>query len=127
MPKLSKQSAEEMRQGPGTYWAGQLGGYTTNLVINAQDADLTPLLQGLPDDKCPSPHWGYVFKGTMWWRYADGHEEVIREGEAFYAPPGHTAGASGGSEFLVFSPSEIMGPVEAHMAKRAQELQSQHS
>jgi hypothetical protein len=87
------------------------------------DADLTPLLQGLPGDRCPSPHWGYAFEGRMWWRFGD-REESVGAGEAFYAPPGHTAGADAGSEFLVFSATGTMSPVEQHMMRRAQELQS---
>jgi len=121
MPKFSKATTEPMTQGPGTEWRSQLDGYTSSLVSVDHDADLTPLLQGLPGDQCPSPHWGFVFKGEMWWRYDD-HEEIIRAGEAFYAPPGHTSGAHGGSEFVVFSPTEIMADVEAHMMRRAQEL-----
>lgn len=59
----------------------------------------------------------------MWWRFGD-QEESVAAGEAFYAPPGHTAGADAGSEFLVFSPIEPMAPVEQHMIRRAAELQS---
>ena len=86
-----------------------------------QDADLTPLLEGLPGDVCPSPHWGYVLEGRIWWRFPDRLEE-IGPGEAFYVEPGHTSGADGGSEFVVFSPGEVMNDVEAHMGRRAQEL-----
>jgi|SRR6516165_1006885 hypothetical protein len=110
-------------QGPVTEWRGELDGYTTSLVKVEEDVDLAPLLQGLPDDKCPSPHWGFVFRGDMWWRFDD-REEIVNAGEAFYAPPGHTSGAHGGSEFLVFSPTEIMAKVEDHMTRRAQVLQS---
>ena len=123
MPKFSKDSVEPLSEGPGREWRCDLDGYATSLVTVEQDADLTPLLRGLPDDKCPSPHWGFVFKGSIWWRYSD-HEEVIQPGEAFYAPPGHTAGAHAGSEFLVFSPTEIMAEVQQHMGRRAQELHS---
>ena len=48
--------------GAGTEWRGELDGYTTSFVEVAADADLTELLKGLPDDACPSPHWGYVFR-----------------------------------------------------------------
>jgi hypothetical protein len=57
----------------------------------------------------------------MWFRYGD-NEEVFNAGDAFYVPSGHTAGASDGAEFVVFSPTEVMATVEAHMARRAQEL-----
>jgi hypothetical protein len=123
MPKLSKDGTQPLSQGPGKEWQADLDGYMTSLATVDQDADLTPLLQGLPGDRCPSPHWGFVFKGSMWWRYGD-HEEIIHAGEAFYAPPGHTAGATAGSEFLVFSPTEVMAGVAAHMMRRAGELHS---
>ena len=40
-----------------------------------QDADPGPLFVGLPDDRCQCPHWGYVVKGRMRFRFAD-QEEV---------------------------------------------------
>jgi hypothetical protein len=123
MPKFSKDSTEGRQQGPSTEWRCQLEGYTTTIVKVGADVDLTSLLEGLPGDKCPSPHWGYVFKGRMWWRFGD-QEESVEAGEAFYAPPGHTAGADANSEFLVFSPTETMAPIEHHMMQRAQELQA---
>ena len=110
-------------QRPGKEWRGDLDGYTTSLVAVGEDVDLTPLLRGLPGDQCPSPHWGFVFTGSMWVRYGD-NEEVFHAGDAFYARPGHTAGASGGSEFLVFSPTEMVADVEAHMMRRRRGLQS---
>jgi hypothetical protein len=122
MPKVSRETASPIDQGgTGTEWRGELDGYTTSFVHVAQDADLTPLFEGLPNDQCPSPHWGYVTKGSTWWRYGD-REEVVSAGEAFYAAPGHTSGAWAGAEFVIFSPTEIMDEVEAHMEKRALEL-----
>jgi len=124
MPKVSKQTAQRVQsQPPFDEATDELEGYTVNFVTLHQDMDLTPLLQGLPNDECPCPHWGYVFKGSMWWRFGD-REEVYEAGDAFYVPAGHTAGAHAGSEFLVFSPTDLIAPVEDHMARRAQELQS---
>ena len=122
MPSLSKQSVEPGMQMSDRFWAAELDGYVANIVEIGADSDLTPLLAGLPDDKCPSPHWGFVLKGRTWWKHGDGRLEEFGPGEAFYVAPGHTAGADAGSEFVVFSPSEIMATVGAHMAKRAQEL-----
>jgi hypothetical protein len=123
MPKLSKETMQPQSGGPGKEWRADLDGYTTSLVTVEEDTDLTPLLRGLPGDQCPSPHWGFVFTGSMWFHYGD-TDEVFQAGDAFYAPPGHTAGARGGSEFIVFSPTEVVQGVEAHMMRRAQELQS---
>ena len=38
--------------------------------------DLGPLLQGLPGDLCPCPHWGYGIKGQVSVTYAD-NEEIL--------------------------------------------------
>jgi len=121
MPKMSKDSTTGIDQGgAGTEWRGDLDGYTSSFVTTQADADLTELLRGLPGDVCPSPHWGYVFAGRMWFRHADRIEE-FGPGEAYYVEPGHTSGADAHSEFLVFSPTEVMDEVEAHMMRRAQE------
>jgi hypothetical protein len=50
---------------------------------------MTPPFEGLPDYRCQSPHWGYVVKGKVGYRYAD-REEIVEAGEAYYALPGHT-------------------------------------
>ena len=121
MPRLSKQDVTPSQAGPGTEWRADLDGYTVSMVTVSADTDLTALLAGLPNDQCPSPHWGVVTRGSMWFRYGEG-EEVFRAGDAFYVPSGHTAGASAGAEFVVFSPTEVMATVEAHMASRAAEL-----
>ena len=52
--------------------------------------DATPAFRGFPDGLCPAPHWGYCFSGEMTVRYKDGTTEVVRAGDAFYWPPGHT-------------------------------------
>ena len=124
MPKMSRASATNVEDyGPGKEWHDDLDGYKASFVEVSDDTDLTPLLQGLPNDQCYCPHWGYVFKGRMWFR-SDAGEETYGPGDAYYIPAGHTAGADAGSEFLVFSPSEQIAEVEAHMMRRAQELQS---
>jgi hypothetical protein len=68
--------------------------------------DFGPLLNGLPDDLCPCPHWGYVIKGRLQIRYADGGEETLRAGDVFYLPPGHTGVAEEDTEFFEVSPPD---------------------
>ena len=64
MPKVSKDSATQGGEyGPVTDRNDELEGYTVNFVSFAQDIDATPLLKGLPDDRCQCPHWGYVLSG----------------------------------------------------------------
>src|SRR5688572_15744534 len=52
--------------------------------------DIAPLLKGLENDLCQSPHWGYVLEGELTVTYASGAEETVQEGDLFYWPPGHT-------------------------------------
>ena len=58
--------------------AEELDGYTVNFVEFREDIDGTPLLKGLPDDRCQCPHWGYVIKGRMTLRFADRERSTRR-------------------------------------------------
>jgi hypothetical protein len=80
--------------------------------------DLAPLLQGLPNDLCPCPHWGYMLKWRIRVTYADG-EEVLEAGDLFYLPPGHTALVEEDTEFVEFSPPAAHQPVLDHVARAA--------
>jgi hypothetical protein len=92
MPKVSRDSATGGGEfGPVMDRSDQIEGYTVNFTSFAEDVDATPLMKGLPDDRCQCPHCGYVVSGKMTFRYADG-EEVFESGDAFYAPPGHIPG-----------------------------------
>jgi hypothetical protein len=72
-----------------------------------EEFDIAPLLEGLPNDMCQCPHWGYIRKGRMRVRYQeeDG-EEVIEAGEAYYLPPGHAPIMEAGTEIVEFSPKD---------------------
>jgi hypothetical protein len=107
MAKVSKESATQGGDyGPVVDHADELDGYTVNFVTFREDIDHTPLLKGLPDDQCQCPHWGFVMKGRLTFRFAD-REEVFEAGDAFYAPPGHIpVHTEPGSEYLQFSPAE---------------------
>jgi hypothetical protein len=123
MPKVSKESAAHVEDhGIVEDRHEDIGGYTVNFVSFRQDVDTTPLLKGLPDDSCPCPHWGYVLKGRMTYRFAD-REEVFEAGDAFYVPPGHVPSVEAGSELLQFSPSEELRRVDETMMKNMQALQ----
>jgi hypothetical protein len=41
--------------------------------------DMGPVLQGLPGDRCPSPHWGIVLEGSIRMEHADGSKEVAKD------------------------------------------------
>ncbi len=83
------------------------------------DIDATPLLKGLPGDHCPCPHWGYVLKGRLTYRFED-HDEVVEAGDAFYLPPGHIPVVEAGTELVQFSPAHELAEVAAVMERNAQ-------
>jgi hypothetical protein len=124
MPKVSKDNATQGGDyGPVVDRADQLADYMANFVTFRQDIDATPLLKGLPDDRCQCPHWGYVITGKLTMRFAD-HEEVYETGDAWYAPPGHVPiKHEPGTEIVQFSPTAQLSETEAVMAKNMQALQ----
>lgn len=80
--------------------------------------DIAPLLQGLKDDLCQSPHWGYVLQGELTVTYADGTDEMINSGDLFYWPPGHTVKVGQDAEVILFSPQHEHNEVMDHMLKK---------
>ena len=125
MPKVSRDSAT----GGGDYGAvldraDEIEGYAVNFTEFREDVDGTPLLKGLPDDRCQCPHWGYVVSGAVTFRYAD-REEVFTAGDAFYTPPGHVpVGNEPGTEFVMFSPAAELAKTEAAMERNMQAMQA---
>jgi Cupin domain len=124
MPKVSKESATQGGDfGPVVDRSDEVDSYTVNFVSFGQDIDATPLLKGLPDDRCQCPHWGYVIKGRMTMRFDD-REEVFEAGDAWYAPPGHVPiQHEPGTEIVQFSPTTDLRETEAVMAKNMQAMQ----
>jgi hypothetical protein len=124
MPKASKETAsrvEDMGVMEGRY--EELGGYTVGFERFHEDADATPLFVGLPDDRCQSPHWGYVVEGKITFRYAD-HDEVYEAGDAYYAPPGHIPVITAGTEMIEFSPTEEYGRTMEVLGRNLAALQA---
>ena len=117
MPKASKGTAsrvEDIGVMEGRY--EELDGYTVGFEHFREDADATPLFKGLPDDRCQSPHWGYVIEGKLTFRYAD-RDEVYESGDAYYAPPGHIPVVAAGTEVIEFSPTEAYGRTTEVLAR----------
>jgi hypothetical protein len=81
-------------------------------------ADATPLLEGLPNDKCGCPHWGYILEGAIHVRYADDSEEVCRAGDMFYWPEGHTVWVEEDTSFVEFSPKQELKGVYDHIGQK---------
>jgi hypothetical protein len=119
MPMISKASAPNVADfGVAFESGGDLDDYTFDFVSIRQTHSLAPVLKGLPGDRCPCPHWGYLFSGRITVTYAD-HEEVYQAGDAFYMSPGHVPAAEAGSELLQISPKGPLAEVTAVMASNA--------
>jgi hypothetical protein len=122
MPKVSKDSAAHAEtHGPVEVHHEDVHGYSIDFVSFGKDVDATPLMKGLPGDRCRCPHWGYVLKGRLTFRFAD-HEEVVEVGDAFYLPPGHIPIAAAGSEYVQFSPSAELRIVSDTMTANMQAM-----
>jgi hypothetical protein len=105
MPKTSKSTASNVTDlGILEERSEDLGGYIAGFTRFREDGDATTVFRGLPDDRCQSHHWGYVFSGKVTFRYPD-HEEVYEAGDAYYAPPGHIPVVTAGTEVVEFSPA----------------------
>lgn len=82
--------------------------------------DLAPAFRGLPDDACRVPHWCYVVKGSLRLRYTDGHEDVVRAGEIWYAPRGHVPAVfEEDTAWVEFSPQDSYDQLLVHLGLKA--------
>ena len=84
MPRMSKADAAVSLDEPeieGRY--AELGEYTVAFETHKADMDPAVLFRGLPDDRCPCPHWGVVLAGRIVFRYAD-HDEVYTTGRLLW-------------------------------------------
>jgi hypothetical protein len=123
MPKVSKNSAAKVQDiGIGEVREEVVDGYEISFLDLHETSDMAPLLKGLPDDRCPCPHWGYIIKGTVTFTFAD-HTEVFQAGDAFYAPPSHSPTVAAGTEFVIISPAEQVAEVNEAISNNVQRLQ----
>ena len=77
--------------------------------------DIAPLLQGLEDDACQAPHWGYVISGNLVVSYTDGASDTCVTGDVFYWPSGHSVRVVEDAEVILFSPHLEHAAVMDHM------------
>ena len=102
---------------PVESWHDEVDGQAIEFVTFKQDMDSTPMLKGLPNDQCPCPHWGYVLKGRLTYRFAD-RDEVFEAGDAFYLPPGHVPFShEPGTEIVQFSPTGDLQKTQEELEK----------
>jgi hypothetical protein len=114
MPKASARTASEAvaMDGFEGHYEALAGGYTVAFETYTEDSDAAELFRGLPDDRCQSPHWGYVVAGKVGYRFGD-HEEIYEAGDAYYAPAGHTPVFYAGTTVVEFSPTEAFAETMA--------------
>lgn len=86
----------------------------------AAGTDIAPLLKGLEDDLCQSPHWGYLISGEVTVTYRDGSTELVSGGDIFYWPPGHSVRVGSDAEVILFSPQHEHGKVLDHLLRQLQ-------
>ena len=98
------------------------GGLTVDVNNAPKGTNFTPLLEGLENDHCQVPHWGYVVEGAISIEYEDGSKETFKKGEAFYMKPGHTALVLEDLKLVSFSPEEVMHDLSDHLEKIVAEM-----
>lgn len=100
------------------------GGMAVTINEVPAGTDYTPVLVGLKDDLCQVPHWGYIEKGKL--RIIDKNQKtvVVKGGEVFYMPPGHTVIIDEDSKVIEFSPEEGMHKLNKHVKKRVAEMEN---
>ncbi|WP_448322140.1 hypothetical protein [Streptomyces sp. CO7] len=93
----------------------ELGGDMSAAFVRfPKGTDMAPAFTGLPGDLCQCPHWGYLLKGRLKMRTAEG-EEIYEAGQAFYWPPGHAPEALEDCEYVDFSPTREFNEVVDHL------------
>ena len=122
--KTKKEEIPVTMEGPGTTMRGLpgLGGMTVAFNEIPAGTDFSPLLQGLKNNSCHCPHWGYVVEGSLLVKYDNGTEETLNTGDVFYLPPGHTAIVTKDLKFLDFSPEKELNEVMTHISKKMAEF-----
>lgn len=122
--KINKDELPVTMEAPGMVMRGQKGwgGMTVGYNQVPAGADMTPLLQGLENDKCHCPHWGYILEGSIKLIYNDGTEEISKAGDLFYWPAGHTAIVLEDTKLMDFSPDKEMEEVMTHIKKKMEEM-----
>lgn len=118
MKERKERMPTTMEAGPATIQSIDWGEMKSAYMRLGDGTDFTPLLKGLAEDLCQCPHWGYVLKGALNVRYADGSRETIAAGQMYYLQPGHTVWVEEDTESVEFSPREEMDDVLAHVRRQ---------
>ncbi|MCK0191463.1 cupin domain-containing protein [Arenibacter sp. F20364] len=122
--KIRKESIPTTMQAPDTTMRAlpDFGGMTVCFNELPKGTDFTPLLQGLNNDSCHCPHWGYILEGSMMVIYDDGKKELLEKGDVFYMPSGHTAIVQEDVKMIDFNPSKEFNEVISHVGMKMAEM-----
>jgi hypothetical protein len=122
---IKKEALPVAIEGPGTIFRMQGG--LGNMVIAFWEMPAGPedkaLFEGLPTNSCHCPHWGYIVKGQMTLQYDNGENEVVKAGDVFYAPAGHTGKIDEDIAVIEFSPEKEYMEVMTHVGKKMQAME----
>ncbi|EED32251.1 hypothetical protein NOR53_3178 [gamma proteobacterium NOR5-3] len=111
LPQVRPELGDAVR---GSDW----GEMASGLMTFPKGMDFCPLLEGLENNLCQCPHWGYMMTGQVKVTYSDGRTETVCGGEMYYWPPGHTILLEEDSQYVEFSPKEQMADVLAHVVSK---------
>lgn len=122
--KINKRDIPTTMQSDDTTMRAQAdyGGMTVCFNELPKGTDFTPLLNGLRNDSCHCPHWGYVLEGEMLVKYDDGTEELLEAGDVFYLPSGLTAIVQKDIKLIDFNPTKEFNEVITHVGQKMAEL-----
>jgi hypothetical protein len=110
-------------EGPTTIRQIEWGGMNVEIGAIGADMDIAPLFQGLPDNQCQCPHWGYVIKGRLIYRSGD-REEVFNAGDVYHVGPGHLPVFEAGTEYVEFSPADELAKTMAVVERNLTAMQA---
>ncbi len=122
--KIKKEDIPVAMEAPGTSMQVMPGFGEMTVAYNQFPAgtDLSPLLQGLKNNSCHCPHWGYVVEGAMRMTYDDGTVELLEAGDVFYMPSGHTGIIEKDLKIIDFSPQKEFNELFEHIGKKMTEM-----
>lgn len=101
------------------------GGMTVSINEFKGGTDFTPILEGLKDDLCQVPHWGYLEKGKIRVIDSNNTTKTIVAGEVYYMPPGHTLIVDEDARTIEFSPEKQMKELNTFVENKIAQMQKE--
>lgn len=101
------------------------GGMTVSINEFKGGTDFTPILQGLKDDLCQVPHWGYLEKGKIRIIDSQNSTKSVVAGEVYYMPPGHTLIVDEDTRSIEFSPEKEIKELNTFVENKIAQMQKE--